>query len=532
MLQSMHDKIQGWVAGVIAFIIALTFALWGVQNYLRSGAHQAAAKVNGEEITQRQLDVAYDKAKRIEMLQHGPDFAFDQKVQAQLKRDVLQQLIKKQVLLQAVTKMGLGVGKRQLWGEVGGMPAFQVDGRFSASRFQQIVGNLFHSEQAFFDDLGNTFLQIQLEKGISSSAFVLPNEAELLRKMVTQRRDFGYFIVSPEKFANTVAISADVVKKYYEEHQNDFLLPEKISIQYVELSSDSLRSGIKPNEEQLKAFYQSHIDSFQSAKIKPYSSVATKVKQAYERQQLTQAFSEASDRLTDLVYTNPDSLEPAAKELGLKIQATELVTRDGSKNGILLNNKIINAAFSDPVLKQRYNSNLIEVNAGKVVVLRIKDHIPEKVQPLDQVRAVIMQKIWQQLSQKRAADLANELLGAIRSGKTQTQLAIQYGLAWHTTLGAKYGQAGTAAAKLIAAAFGLAKPKSHDISAAVVELNSSYAVLRLDKVYEDKSSKEISKMDNIIKFLPEAFGQYDYQSLMNNLMRQAKIEITDKVEDR
>ncbi|EKD46118.1 MAG: hypothetical protein ACD_69C00005G0001, partial [uncultured bacterium] len=60
MLQSMHDKIQGWVAGVIAFIIALTFALWGVQNYLRSGAHQAAAKVNGEEITQRQLDVAYD----------------------------------------------------------------------------------------------------------------------------------------------------------------------------------------------------------------------------------------------------------------------------------------------------------------------------------------------------------------------------------------------------------------------------------------------------------------------------------------
>jgi len=143
-----------------------------------------------------------------------------------------------------------------------------------------------------------------------------------------------------------------------------------------------------------------------------------------------------------------------------------------------------------------------------------------------------MQKIWQQLSQKRAADLANELLGAIRSGKTQTQLAIQYGLAWHTTLGAKYGQAGTAAAKLIAAAFGLAKPKSHDISAAVVELNSSYAVLRLDKVYEDKSSKEISKMDNIIKFLPEAFGQYDYQSLMNNLMRQAKIEITDKVEDR
>ena len=100
----------------------------------------------------------------------------------------------------------------------------------------------------------------------------------------------------------------------------------------------------------------------------PYSSVAKEVKQVYERQQLNQAFSEASDRLTDLVYINPDSLDPAAKELGLKIQETELVTRDGVKNGILLNNKIIKAAFSDPVLKQRYNSNLIEVSSGKVVL--------------------------------------------------------------------------------------------------------------------------------------------------------------------
>ena len=531
MLQSMHDKIQGWVAGVIAFVIALTFALWGIQNYLRTGATQAVAKINGEEITQRQLDIAYEKAKRSEMMQHGPDFAFVQKVQARLKRDILQHLIKKQVILQAATKMGLGVGRNQLRATIAGIPIFQVDGRFSVSRFQQVVGNLFNSEQTFFDDLESSLLQMQLEKGVASSTFVLPSEVELIKKISNQQRDFGYFIVSPERFIKTVVINPDAIKKYYDEHQSEFLLPEKISVQYIELSSDNLRSKVKPNEEQLKHFYQSHIDSFKSAKVKPYSSVAKEVKQVYERQQLTQAFSEASDRLTDLVYINPDSLDPAAKELGLKIQETELVTRDGVKNGILLNNKIIKAAFSDPVLKQRYNSNLIEVGSGKVVVLRIKEHVPEKVQPLEQVRAVITQKLREQAAKKSAADLANELLGAIRSGKKQTELASQYGLVWNTTLGAKYGQVGVNA-KLIDAVFGLAKPKSQDVSATLVELKDGYAVLRLDKVYDNKSSKEISKIDNNLKVLSAAFGQFDYQSLLDNLMRQAKIEITDKAEER
>ena len=157
--------------------------------------------------------------------------------------------------------------------------------------------------------------------------------------------------------------------------------------------------------------------------------------------------------------------------------------------------------------------------------------MPEKVQPLEQVRAVITQKLREQAAKKSAADLANELLGAIRSGKKQTELASQYGLVWNTTLGAKYGQVGVNA-KLIDAVFGLAKPKSQDVSAALVELKDGYAVLRLDKVYDNKSSKEISKIDNNLKVLSAAFGQFDYQSLLDNLMRQAKIEITDKAEER
>ncbi|MDD1475295.1 hypothetical protein MEO41_29120, partial [Dolichospermum sp. ST_sed4] len=74
----------------------------------------------------------------------------------------------------------------------------------------------------------------------------------------------------------------------------------------------------------------------------------------------------------------------------MKIQTTGLVTNSGDKSGILANKKVLTAAFSDAVLKQGYNSSPIEIEPGKLVILRIKEHIPESIQPLDKVRDVIM----------------------------------------------------------------------------------------------------------------------------------------------
>ena len=472
MLQRMHDKIQGLVAWVFAVLIALTFALWGVQNYLHGGGTQAVAKVNGEKITQDQFRMAYEQAKHSEMLRFGASFSLDQKHQAELKKDVLQHLIKQKVIFQAETKMGLDVSQRQLWSLIASQPVFQSQGRFSLSNFQQIVQRLFPSEQVFFDNMKSGVLHTQFERGVVESAFVLPNEVEAIKKIDKQRRDFGYFIISTERFVDKIKLDSVIIKKYYDEHHSDFLLPEKISIQYLELSTGDLQNKSKPTEEQLRQFYQSRVDSFSPPKkwqvmkvlfplapkadakaidnakkkmeeaavllkskkelanigseirtstswvmrnevspeiaaqldklkvdqvsstyrtkdgyyllkvlakqenVTSYEAVAAKVKAAYDHQQVTQAFSEASDRLADLVYTNSDSLEPAAKELGLKLKETGMITRVGNKEGILANPKIVNAAFSDVVLKQRYNSNLIEVAPGKVVVLRIKDYVP------------------------------------------------------------------------------------------------------------------------------------------------------------
>jgi len=618
MMQSLRDKTQGLIAGIIAGIIALTFALWGVQNYLHTGSGaQIVAKVNGKKITQAQESIAYEQLKRMEMQKLGEGFSFDQKIQAQLKKTSLQQLIKKEVISQAIAKMGFSVGQKQLWAIVMGLPIFQIDGRFSFDYFRLVTERVFYSQQVFLDDFKNTLLQTQFERGVVESAFSLPNEIDTMKKMFRQRRDFGYFVISPERFLKDTQVETADIQKYYEQHQSEFTVPEKISIQYIELSSDSLQHKVDTSEAQLQQYYNSHISSFSTPKkwqvtkallplpptadakaleaaqkklievkagddltkiagahttkvwltknetgadfaaqldklnvgqlskpfrtkegyglvkvlaiqpevVAPYKAVVAKVKQASERQQMAQFFSEANDKLADLTYTNSDSLEPAAKELGLKIQTTDFVTEAGSKSGILANNKILKATFSEPVLKHGYNSNPIEIEHN-LVVLRIKEHKPEVIQPLDKVHAAIAEKLKTLALQKKVYDFSQELLAQLQKGEAVAELVKQYDFAWHVVAGADRNQ-DNKDGKLIDAAFALAGS-----GATIVDLNGDCAVLQLLKVYDSPSHHESAKEAEALKSLPKQLGQFDYQLLIDNLMSTAKIKINEKVDDK
>jgi len=265
--------------------------------------------------------------------------------------------------------------------------------------------------------------------------------------------------------------------------------------------------------------------------IAPYKAVAAKVKQASEHQQLAQFLSEANDTLVDLTYTNSDSLEPAAKALGLKIQTTDLVTESGSKSGILSNNKVLKAAFSEAVLKQGYNSNSIEIAPGKLVVLRIKNHIPEALQPLDKVRAAISEKLKIQEMQKKAHNFSQELLAELHHGKAIAQLVKQYNFAWHVVTNADRNQ-NNKDVKLVEAAFDLNKSGTNEVSAAVVDLNGDYAVLQLLKVYDSQLHHETTKETGFLKELPKQLGQFEYQLFIDNITHKAKIKINEKAEDK
>ncbi len=618
MLQNIRDKIQGWISGVVATLIALTFILWGTQ-YLRGSKDAEVAKVNGVSITKEQLKSAYEQAKRSDMMRLGRSFSLDQKAQAQLRKDVLQRLIEQQIIYHAETKMGFVISHSQLWQFITSWPIFQVNGKFSIATYHDLVRRLFYSEASFIENLESTFLRSQLELGVAKSGFVLPNEIDLVKRIYRQERDFSYFVLPFSHFVKQAHVSEEAIKKYYDESSKEFSLPEMISIQYLELSSSELMAKHKTTDSDLRKFYHDNANLFstpkrwqimqinlpindkitakqakekiealalslkdkqdlsgldgsftvntiwvssddhssemlskvnglaegeilppnanndgyglikllkiEQPKLKPYQEVLGKLKEIYQRRKLTQLFNEASDRLTDLVYTNPDSLDHAASDLGLKIKTTELFTSSGGKNGILASTKVVKASFSDPVLRQHYNSNLIEVDPGKVAVLRVKDHIPEKVKPLSEVRSGILAKLSYQQGEELAKEAADKVLLELKSGKSQGEIARQYGGGWRKLSGIK-SDSKVVDTNLIHTAFSLFHGDKQ-ISASQVKLDDGYAVVYLDKIHQGNNS---GNNPALVSSLPKLMGYFDYQNLIAVLIKSAKVKILQKDE--
>jgi len=627
MLQSMREKTQGIIAGAIVSLIAITFALWGIQNYIKGDdATREVAKVNGIKITQNELHIAYERAKRMQMLNLGSAFSLDQQMQARIKQEVLQELIKSAVINSAAQKMGMGIGAFQLNSAIAALPVFQSNGQFSMERFNDALANLGYSEKDFIDEMKHSLIITQLQMGIVTSDFILPDELDYAKQLLNQKRDFGYFIINPNTFNQQVTISAAEEQKYYHDHIADFMSPEKISVAYLQLSADDLQKQIKPSEAQVKQYYQEHLDMFSSpkkwqiakmvipvpqnadaatlakiqaqlnsiatkaragedfsklagpsgtlswmvrnemladfastieklsvgqisepfrtkegmnlvkiiaitpAKSQEYAQIADKIKKTYVHQQLMQLFAEQSDKLADLTYTNSDSLTPAANALSLEVKTTPLVTKDGAKTGVLADPKIIKAAFSDTVLKQNYNSSPIELHAGEVVVLRIKDHVPAAAIPFAKVKTIVDSKLKQARTAQKAALLAKEIQGLLESGKSVHDLSVKYNLAWHGVSRSARNESGVEGS-IAKAAFALIPPENAKTAVVTTALaNNAYAVIQLKQVYRDAANTiRADQLQDIGKDLQVSIGEYTYSLFTHGLMHKAKVKIYESV---
>lgn len=144
---------------------------------------------------------------------------------------------------------------------------------------------------------------------------------------------------------------------------------------------------------------------------KPFSKVRGElVKQLRERKGEEQFFG-LTESFYNLVYENPDSLEAAAQELGLKIRKSGYFGRAGSKSGITSKRPVIDAAFSAEVLDQGRNSESIELDDTTLVAVRLSEHKAPSTKPFKLVR----KQIENTIRDRKAADKVVETASKLRT---------------------------------------------------------------------------------------------------------------------
>ncbi|NWG86870.1 MAG: SurA N-terminal domain-containing protein [Hydrogenophilaceae bacterium] len=519
MLEAIRERAQGWIARIILGLIAVAFALWGVDWYFQGGGKEpTVATVGSSDISQRDFFEALKQQRDALGLKNNPSAELDKA----LRKQVVEQLIDVQLLTQASQAAGFSVSKAQLDAYLGGVELFQENGKFSQARLDAFLKSRGWSQQKLVQMVQQDMLLRQLQFAYGEGALASNTSSAQLAKLLSQQREVNEIIYDSKAFLNLIKIDDQAVEQAYNAQKQDYALPAQVRVQYLVLSQDAIKGQIQVSEasarqnyEASKARYQqaesrraSHIliqagpdanskaaakakaekvlqevkakparfaelakqysddpgsaarggdlgnftrdmmvkpfadaafqmkageisglietqfgyhiirlDGIREGALVPFDQVKAEIMRELQGQEAARKFAEMAERFSNLVYEQPESLEPAAREFKLKIEESGWLSAGRAEPAILGNPRLIEALFSNDSLAKRQNTEAIEVAPNILVAARVLEHRPASTRPLVEVAAAIRLKLQAETAKKKAVEAGQQALQAAQNGQ-------------------------------------------------------------------------------------------------------------------
>ncbi|WP_295004675.1 SurA N-terminal domain-containing protein [uncultured Dechloromonas sp.] len=165
-------------------------------------------------------------------------------------------------------------------------------------------------------------------------------------------------------------------------------------------------------------FHIIKLTGIHAAKEKPLAEVRGEIEAELKKTAASRKFAEAAEAFSNMVYEQADSLGPVAEKFKLGVKQTDWLGRQASPaNGVMGNEKILAALFSGDSVKNKRNTEAVEVAANTLVAARIIDYKPAALQPLEGVKASIETLLKRQEAQTLAAKDGAERLAALNKGE-------------------------------------------------------------------------------------------------------------------
>lgn len=135
------------------------------------------------------------------------------------------------------------------------------------------------------------------------------------------------------------------------------------------------------------------------------------------------AFSALSGELVDALFADPTALRAAAEARGLEVREAGPITRAGAEG---VEPAIVAAAFQ-PDLIEGGVSDPIPLGTNRIALVRVLEHSPAVVRPLDEVRDEALSAFRAERRAERARAAAEALKVRIEAGESLADIAAEVG---------------------------------------------------------------------------------------------------------
>ncbi|MCG7537725.1 SurA N-terminal domain-containing protein [Pseudoalteromonas sp. OOF1S-7] len=232
---------------------------------------------------------------------------------------------------------------------------------------------------------------------------------------------------------------------------------------------------ISPVVETEFGFHIIKLTDLQAQQSKAFEEVAAELRTELESNAKANAFYEKQSQIAELAFEVADSLEDAAAVADIELKSTELVSRMALP-APLNDPTIANAIFTPELIEDRVNSEVLEAGNEHIVVVRVLDHKPATVKPLEEVTAQIKTRLENEKASELVKEKASTLFAQLEEGKALSDIAAAESVEVKSEAALKR-QSYTVAPEIVQQAFKLAHPDNDQTFSALVELNSGDAAL-------------------------------------------------------
>ncbi|XOB94091.1 SurA N-terminal domain-containing protein [Pseudomonadota bacterium 24LQ007] len=262
MLQDIRDNAQSTIAKVIVGLLIISLSIWGMDAIIGGFTGEPeVATVNGQDITEREFlrTVQMESQQRLMQMENPDQSLLDED---QIRRDVLDALIREAVLTQDAQSQGLELTDADIDSLITQMPQFQVDGQFNRDRFVATVRNLGMGVAEFRESMRKNYVVNQIRAAIAQTGVVAPENAAHLLAIQNQTRDFRVLTLDGSSVQDQVDVTEADVQAYYDENRDQFRQPEQVDAAYITLSQGALAESIEVAEDELRTYYEERAEEY------------------------------------------------------------------------------------------------------------------------------------------------------------------------------------------------------------------------------------------------------------------------------
>ncbi|WP_018152255.1 SurA N-terminal domain-containing protein [Leeia oryzae] len=329
--------------------IALTFAGFGVSSY-NNVSDSTVASVDGAKIDLQELEKSLQS----------------QNATPEQKQQALQSLIFKKMLDNQAGNLRLTATDEALRKSIAEIPAFQKNGRFDQGQYTLVLANNNLTAETFEADMRSRLAVDHLLAPLASTGIVGKAQVERIVQLMTEQRDVAAWAFLPSAYLAAAKVSDADIKQYYDQHKTAFNVPERVKVDYLVLSPETLAPAIAVKPEDVQAYYDKNKAKYLNEERK-LSHILVSVA-ANAKPDVVAAAKAKAEKLLAEVKAKPAAFAEIAKKSSDDTGSAE----QGGDLGFVTQDKMVkpfaDAAFAlqkgqiSDVVRSEFGFHIIQVN--------------------------------------------------------------------------------------------------------------------------------------------------------------------------